>query len=103
MYGFVAVVVIGAVAVITILSIGIPMNVQAQNTTTTAQPQTADTTQIKNYLTGTIQALDSGNNTMALEQLELAEDQLTAMTGTVTNDDNGEGEDENEGVEEGPE
>jgi hypothetical protein len=30
---------------------------------------------------------------MALDQLELAEDQLTTMTGTVTNDDNGEGED----------
>jgi len=56
-----------------------------------AQEQPIDATQVKNYLTQAIQALDSGNNTMALEQLDLAE---AAMTGET-------GEDEG-GMEEGP-
>ena len=46
------------------------------------QNQTADPQQIKNYLTQAIQALDSGNNTKAAEQVDLAEDQLEGMTGT---------------------
>jgi hypothetical protein len=84
------------------------LNAYAQNTTSptqtaTPQPstnQTADPQQIKNYLTQAIQALDSGNNTKALEQIDLAEDQLESMTGT---EDDGEDEDEVEGeVEEGP-
>jgi hypothetical protein len=56
MYGFIAVVIAIMAVAPTMLSIGIPMNVQAQNTTTSAQPQTADPTQIKSYLTGAIQA-----------------------------------------------
>jgi hypothetical protein len=65
------------------------LSVYAQNTTTpqtsTPQPstnQTADPQQIKNYLSQAIQALDIGNNTKALEQVDLAEDQLESMTGT---------------------
>jgi hypothetical protein len=84
------------------------LNAYAQNTTSptqtaTPQPstnQTADPQQIKNYLTQAIQALDSGNNTKALEQIDLAGDQLESMTGT---EDDGEDEDEVEGeIEEGP-
>jgi hypothetical protein len=94
-YGLIAVVVILAA---TTLSIGIPLNAQAQNATA-PQPQTADPTLIKNYLTGAIQALDSGNNTKALEQIDLADDQLSAMTGLESEDENGE--EEEGGVEEG--
>jgi hypothetical protein len=80
------------------------LNAYAQNTTSptqtaTPQPstnQTADPQQIKNYLTQAIQALDSGNNTKALDQIDLAGDQLESMTGTED-----DGEDEGE-VEEGP-
>ncbi|MDW0281871.1 MAG: hypothetical protein QN720_05165, partial [Nitrososphaeraceae archaeon] len=62
----------------TALSIG-TMNAYAQNTTTTpqaSQNQTADPQQIKGYLNQAIQALDSGNNTKALEQVDIAGDQL---------------------------
>ena len=48
-----------------------------------------------------MQALDSGNNTKAAEQVGLAEEQLGAMTGTVVEDENGEDEDEEGEVEEG--
>ena len=76
------------------------MNVYAQNTTipadTQQQNQTADPQQIKNYLTQAIQALDSGNNTKAAEQVDLAEDQLEGMTGTESAED-----DEDEEIEEG--
>jgi hypothetical protein len=91
-YSFIAVVLVLAA---TALSTGVLMKAQAQNTTST-QPQTADPTQIKSYLTGAIQALDNGNNTMALGQLELAEDKLSAMTGTTANDDADEGDEEDE-------
>ena len=48
-----------------------------------------------------IQALDSGNNTQALERVDLAGDQLETLTGTESADDD---EDEDEGeVEEGME
>jgi hypothetical protein len=73
------------------------MSVYAQNTTTPAaqqqQNQTADPQQIKNYLTQAIQALDSGNNTKAAEQVDLAEEQLEGMTGggaAATEDDEDE-------------
>jgi hypothetical protein len=80
------------------------LNAYAQNTTSptqtaTPQPstnQTADPQQIKNYLTQAIQALDSGNNTRAAEQVDLAEDQLEGMTGTESAED-----DEDEEIEEG--
>jgi ABC-type lipoprotein release transport system permease subunit len=99
-FGFI--VVIGVVVgVATLLSIDTAMNVYAQNTTmpSTAQQQqnqTADPQQIKNYLTQAIQALDSGNNTKAAEQVDLAEDQLEGMTGTESTED-----DEDEEIEEG--
>ena len=71
-FGFIVVIVVVGAA--TLLSIGTAMNVYAQNTTmppvTAQQNQTADPQQIKNYLTQAIQALDSGNNTKAAEQVE---------------------------------
>ncbi|MFZ0647651.1 MAG: hypothetical protein WAM27_05460, partial [Nitrososphaeraceae archaeon] len=90
----------------TALSIDIALNAYAQNMTTspTAQPQnqTANPEQIKSYLTQAIQALDSGNNTKAAEQVDLAEDQLEGMTGTESaEDDDGEDEDEESEIEEG--
>ena len=94
LYGFIAV--IAVVGAATALSIGTTMNVYAQNTTMPPvtqqqQNQTADPEQIKNYLTQAIQALDSGNNTKAAEQVDLAEDKLEDMTGaTVTEDDDDE-------------
>ena len=101
LFGFI--VVIAAVGAATLLSIGATMNVYAQNSTMPSaaqqqQNQTADPQQIKNYLTLAIQALDSGNNTKAAEQVNLAEDQLEGMTGggaVVTEDD------EDEKIEEG--
>jgi hypothetical protein len=98
-FGFI--VVIAVVGAATALSIGATMNVYAQNTTMPPdteqqQNQTADPQQIKNYLTLAIQALDSGNNTKAAEQVDLAEDQLEDMTGTESEED-----DEDEEIEEG--
>jgi hypothetical protein len=92
--------VVMVVVAVTALSIDTAMNAYAQNMTTppTAQQQnqTADPEQIKNYLTQAIQALDSGNNTKAEEQVDLAADQLEGMTGTESGED-----DEDEEVEEG--
>jgi hypothetical protein len=97
-FGFI--VVIAVVGAATLLFIDTAMNVFAQNTTmppvTAQQNQTADPQQIKNYLTQAIQALDSGNNTKAAEQVGLAEDQLEGMTGTESAED-----DEDEEIEEG--
>jgi TolA-binding protein len=87
------------------------LNAYAQNTTTstqtptpTSQPptnQTADPQQIKNYLNQAIQALDSGNNTKALEQVDLAEDQLESMTGTEDTEEEEEDDEEEGEIEEG--
>ena len=63
-----------------------------------AQTTTGDTAQIKDYLNQAMQALDSGNNTLALEQIDLASDTLENMTGVA---DDGEEEDDNETAEEG--
>jgi hypothetical protein len=105
-YGFIVMIVIVGAA--TALSIDTAMNVYAQNTTMPPvtkqqQNQTADPQQIKNYLTQAIQALDSGNNTKAAEQVDLAEDQLEGMTGVGSTEDyedeeieEGAGEDANE-------
>jgi hypothetical protein len=98
--------VVMVVVAVTALSIDTAMNAYAQNMTTppTAQQQnqTADPEQIKNYLTQAIQALDSGNNTKAAEQVDLAEDQLESMAGTESaEDDDGEDEDEESEIEEG--
>ena len=95
-YGLIAVVAILIAA--TALSTNIPLNAQAQNAT--SPPQAADPTQIKNYLTEAITALDSGNNTKALEQIDLADDQLSAMTGSESVQDDDDDEEEG-GVEEG--
>ena len=98
LYAFI--VVVAVVGAATALSIDTAMSVYAQNTTTPAaqqqQNQTADPQQIKNYLTQAIQALDSGNNTKAAEQVDLAEDQLEDMTGTESAED-----DKDEEIEEG--
>jgi hypothetical protein len=80
------------VASATTLSFGTTtMKVQAQNSATSEQ--------IKDYLTQAMQALDSGNNTKAAEQVSLAEEQLEGMTGTEVEDENGEDEDEEGEVE----
>jgi hypothetical protein len=93
--GFVAVV---AILTTTILSFGLLGNAQAQNATA-SQPQAVDPTQIKSYLTEAIQALDSGNNTQALEQVNLAVDQLETLAGIESAADD---EDEDGGeIEEG--
>jgi hypothetical protein len=101
-YGVTAAVVI-MVIVVTTLSIDTVINAHAQNMTTPAaaqqKNQTADPEQIKNYLTQAMQALDSGNNTKAAEQVSLAEEQLEGMTGTEVEDENGEDEDEEGEVE----
>lgn len=85
------------------LTVATNMDANAQNNTEQASQQqldqTADPQQIKNYLNGAIQALDSGNNTQAAQQLNLANEELEILTGTAcVEDDEGE---ENE-VEEGP-
>jgi hypothetical protein len=62
-----------------------------------AQQQPFDTTQVKNYLTQAMQALDSGNNTMVLEQLDLAEAAMMGETGEDEGEvEEGPGEDEDE-------
>jgi hypothetical protein len=99
-----------AMAVATILSLDTTLPVYAQNTTTPTpaqmqQPptnQTVDPQQIKNYLNQAIQALDSGNNTRALEQVDLAEDQLESVTGTESTEDEDDDEEEEGEIEEGP-
>src|SRR5918994_2006604 len=96
-YGLGIMVVFLVVAIaVAALSIDTTLSAYAQNTTTptpTSQPsqnQTADPQQIKNYLTQAIQALDIGNNTKALEQVDLAEDQLEGVTGTEDAEDEDE-------------
>jgi hypothetical protein len=81
------------VASATALSIG--------TTTTNVEAQNAATEQIKDYLTQAIQALESGDNTKAIQQLKLATDQIDGSTGVSTVSSNGES-DEGEGAEEGP-
>jgi hypothetical protein len=101
-----------AIAVAAILSVDATLTVNAQNITNTptqAQTptpqtltnQTVDPHQIKNYLNQAIQALDSGNNTKALEKVDLAEDQLESMTGAESVEDEDEEEEGGE-IEEGP-
>ena len=87
-----------AILTASILSFGLLGNCTVR-TQHSPQPQTTDPSQIKSYLTEAIQALDSGNNTQALERVDLAGDQLEMLTGTESADDD---EDEDEGeVEEG--
>jgi hypothetical protein len=98
-----------AMAVATILFLDATLPAHAQNITTPTQipipqpstNQTADPQQIKNYLNQAIQALDSGNNTKALEQVDLAEDQLESMTGTEDTEEEEEDDEEEGEIEEG--
>jgi hypothetical protein len=99
----VVIMVVGVVTTIAALSIGTSLSAHAQNTTTPGtsqqqQNQTADPQQVKSYLTQAIQALDSGNNTKALQLSGLAEDQLEVLTGTASMED--EEEEEEEGTSE---
>jgi hypothetical protein len=97
-FGLDVIVVFSVVAVA--LSIDTTLNSYAQNTIT-ATNQTADPQQIKNYLTQAIQALDTGNNTKAMEQVNLAGDQLESLTGTEDGEDEEEDDEEEGEVEEG--
>lgn len=65
------------------------------NLTAYAQ-STPDAEQIKDNLNQAIEALDSGNNTRALQLVELASEQLENMTGVVDEYEEGE---EDESVE----
>ena len=102
--GVIVVFSIVAIATATALStIDNTLNAYAQNTTT-PQPQTnqtADPQQLKNYLNQAILAIDSGNNTRALEQVDLAEDQLERMTGTEDSEEEDEDEEDEGEIEEG--
>lgn len=55
-----------------------------------------DTEQVKEYLNQAMQALDDGNNTLALEQVDLASDALVTMTGV--SDTGEEGEEDSSGT-----
>jgi|SRR5215208_7306959 len=103
-HGITAILMVVAAAIVA-LAIGTAINAYAQNITIPPaaqqqQNQTSDPQQIKNYLNQAMQALDSGNNTKALEQVDLAEDQLESLTGTESIEDDDE-EEEGE-IEEGP-
>jgi hypothetical protein len=99
-FGLGAIVVFSMVAVAAVaLSIVTTPNAHAQNTATGTN-QTANPQQIKDYLSQAIQALDSGNNTKAMEQVDLAGDQLESMTGTEDGEEDEDDEEEGE-VEEG--
>jgi cell division protein FtsX len=75
----------------TTLSVSTIVNAHAQ---TAATPE-----QIKDYLTQAIQALDSGDNTKAIQQLKLATDQLGTLIGVSVSDS--ESDDKGEEAEEG--
>jgi hypothetical protein len=100
-FGLDVIVVFSVVAAAAVaLSIDTTLNAYAQNTTTGTN-QTVDSQQIKNYLTQAIQALDSGNNTKAMEQVNHAGDQLESLTGTEVGEDEDEDDEEEGEVEEG--
>jgi hypothetical protein len=100
-FGLDVIVVFSVVAAAAVaLSIDTTLNAYAQNTTIGTN-QTVDSQQIKNYLTQAIQALDSGNNTKAMEQVNLAGDQLGSLTGTEDGEDEDEDDEEEGEVEEG--
>ena len=77
-----------------------------------AQAQNADTSQqIRDYLIQAIQAIDSGDNTEAIQQLQLVSNQMGTLTGvSVQSNDvegkasggSGESDDRGEASEEGP-
>lgn len=83
-------------------------------TSLNAQAQTDSSQQIRNYLIKAIQALDNGDNSEAIRQLQLATDQMgtfAAVSGQSpagqnvetggSNNDEGENDDEGEGSKEG--
>ncbi len=85
------------------LTVATSMDANAQNNTEQVSQQLnqlTDPQQIKNYLNGAIQALDSGNNTQAEQQLDLADEQMEILTGSAAVED--DDQEEEEGVEEGP-
>jgi hypothetical protein len=82
--------VIMTIATTTLASI---TDVNAQSTSGD-QGTIGDTEQVKEYLNQAMQALDDGNNTLALEQVDLASDAVATMTGVS---DTGE-EDDNSGT-----
>jgi hypothetical protein len=95
--------VLGGIAVFLVVAIATTalsistLNAHAQNTTTipqASQNQTVESQQIKGYLNQAIQALYSGNNTKALEQVDIAGDQLETMTGTEAGEDDDEDEED---------
>ena len=77
-----------------------------------AQAQNADTSQqVRDYLIQAIQAIDSGDKTEAMQQLQLASNQMGTLTGvSVQSNDvegkasggSGESDDRGEASEEGP-
>jgi uncharacterized membrane protein YeiB len=71
-----------AVVVVLVTSATLPSGTLALN----AQAQNADTSQqIRKYLIQAVKALDSGDNTEAIHQLELATDRMGTFTQYLTN------------------
>jgi len=84
--GLIAALTILTTATVMPLLIGLPISAHAQNTTATAplsESQSTNPAQIKDYLTEAIKSLDSGNTTRALEQVDLAGDQLETLAGAL--------------------
>ena len=83
------------------------MIVAAATTGTTfldAQAQNADTSeQIRKYLIQAIQALDSGDNTEAIQQLQLATDQMGPFTAISEQSFDGQGNSDGESNDNGEE
>jgi hypothetical protein len=101
--GLIAALTILTTATVMSLLIGLPISAHAQNTTATAplsESQSTNPAQIKDYFSEAIKSLDSGNITRALEQVDLAGDQLeTLADGTVSDDEGEEGGEVEEGSE----
>ena len=90
--GLIAALTILTTATVMPLLFGLPNSAHAQNTTAPAplsESQYTDPAQIKNYLTEAITSLDGGNTTRALEQVDLAGDQLETLAGATVSDDEG--------------
>jgi len=87
--------VIMTIATTTLASIA-DVNAQGLTDDTEQQDAVGDTEQIKEYLNQAILAIDDGNNTLALEQVDLASDALESMTGSADAGEEGAGEDADE-------
>jgi hypothetical protein len=78
---------VAAIVLIGIATATLPLGTATMN----AQAQNADTSQqIKDYLIKAIQALDSGDNSEAMRQLQLATDQMGPLTGVSVQSSVGE-------------